>query len=107
LNPGKPVEFPVGALLGAIGVGDGSSGLESLSSGEYVKAGMFVLFRGPPTTAAGELAGAAEVGALDEGIVLLCTDEAEGLSVGEDGITLEAAAAEDDGVGAGAGVGVK
>jgi hypothetical protein len=69
LNPGKPVEFPLGALLGTIGVGVGSNGLASVSSGEYVKAGTFVLFIGPPTTAACELA--LEAGALDIATVLL------------------------------------
>jgi hypothetical protein len=103
LNPGRPVEFPAGALLGAIGVGEGRSGLASLS-GEYVKAGMFVLFIGAPTNAAGELAGATEAGALDTTIVLLGEDETNALGVGVDGVILETAAAEDEGVGAGVGV---
>jgi hypothetical protein len=102
LNPGRPVEFPAGALLGVIGVGVGRSGVASLS-GEYVKAGMFVLFIGAPTNAAGELAGATEAEALDREIVLLSEDEASALGVG-DGVTLETAAVEDDGVGTGVGV---
>jgi hypothetical protein len=102
LNPGRPVEFPTGALLGAIGVGVEGSGLASLS-GEYVKAGMFVLFIGAPTNAAGELAGAIEAGALDRGMDLLKEDEINALGVGVR-VTLETAAAEDGGVGAGVGV---
>jgi hypothetical protein len=104
LNPGRPVEFPAGALLGAIGVGVGSNALDPLSSGEYVKAGKLVLFMGAPTNAAGELAGAIEAGALDKGTVLLCDDDTNGADCCEEGVMLDAAAIEVDGAGAGVGV---
>jgi hypothetical protein len=104
LNPGRPVEFPAGALLGAIGVGVGSNALDPLSSGEYVKAGKLVLFMGAPTNAAGELAGAIEAWALDKGMVLLCDDDTNGAGCCEDGVILDAAAVEVDGAGAGVGV---
>jgi hypothetical protein len=104
LNPGKPVEFPVGALLGTSGIEVGSGVLVSLSSGEYVKAGKVVLFIGPLTTPADELAGASETGALDIATVLLCEDEINRLDFGADGATLETTAAEDGGGGAGVGV---
>jgi hypothetical protein len=88
-----------------MGVGETIGFPDALSSGAYVKAGMFVPLTGPLSTAALELAGATKAKVLEKGLVLLGGSSLEDLGVWEEeGKILELATADDRGAGAGVGV---
>jgi hypothetical protein len=106
LKPGIPVELPVTGLLVTTGVGETIGLLDPLSSGAYVKAGMFVPLTCPLSTAALELTGTTEAEVPGKGPLLLCKECVEDLSVWEDkGTIIELTGV--DGWSAGIGVGVK
>jgi hypothetical protein len=107
LKPGRPVEFPEGALPVAIGVEEETGAVDSLFSGMYENAGMLrVPLIGPLSTAATELAGATGVPLLNDVLTLLDEGSTTWLVDGELEVTTMELAMADD-TGAGAGVGVK